>query len=368
MTNIPSLFLKAKLLPGKAGEQPSFKISKEQITQPKTKLFCHCLLYSNCNSNGHTNHRVVAGADEAHHVYMGRYGGGTSELCITMHTAEGIGHTIGSRAGSHVIWMQGTASAAAGSYGEVLLALLDALLLVGTSYWMLEAGRVGGVTSNGNTNILLVHDSNTFWHGVSTIAVYLGTRAIGVSYALNFLNLASLVVVLSLNIGEAVDTGDNLSSILAEAVQDYTERLLANLVCSLSDTDSTLSSSKGLVAGQECEAGILLGEQHSSQVAMAETYLAVVSNGTRYAESLQAFADSLGSLYSSGAALLDSDSCTQGVCPLCVLEADWLQVSYDSSRVKALLLADVSSCLNRWNVVFLTNFVDTVNTALIAFK
>ena len=131
MTNIPSLFLKAKLPPGKAGEQPSFKISKEQITQPKPKLFCHCLLYSNSNSNGHTNHRVVAGTDEAHHIYMGRYGGGTSELGITMHTAEGIGHTIGSRAGSHVIRMQGTASAAAGSYGEVLLALLDALLLVG---------------------------------------------------------------------------------------------------------------------------------------------------------------------------------------------------------------------------------------------
>ena len=233
---------------------------------------------------------------------------------------------------------------------------------------MLETGRVGGVTGNGNTNILLVHDSNTLWHGVSTIAVYLGTRAIGVSYALNLLHLASLVVVLSLNIGEAVDTGDNLSSILAEAVQDYAERLLANLVCSLSDTDSTLSSSKGLVAGQECEAGILLGEQHCSQVAVTKTYLAVVSNGTRYAESLQAFADSLGSLYSSGAALLDSDSSAQGISPLCVLEADWLQVSYDSSRVKALLLADVSSCFNRWNVVFLTNFVDTVNTALIAFK
>ena len=233
---------------------------------------------------------------------------------------------------------------------------------------MLEAGRIGGVTSNGDINVLQVHDSNTLWNGISTVALYLGTRAIRVSNFLNNVYLASLVVILSLNISKAVDTGNNLSSILAKTVQDNAERVLTNLVCSLSNTNSTLSSSKGLVTSQECEAAGILGQQHSSQVTMAQTYLTMVSNGTRYAESLEAFANSLSSVYSAGAALLDCNSCTKSISPLCVLEADWLQVSYDSCRVKALLLADVRSCFNRWNVVFLTNFVDTVNTALIAFK
>ena len=67
-----------------------------------------CLLdgYSNCNS--HTNHRVVTCADQTHHLNVSRNGGGTCELCIGVHTAKGIGHTIGSRTCCHVIWMQST--------------------------------------------------------------------------------------------------------------------------------------------------------------------------------------------------------------------------------------------------------------------
>jgi len=40
--------------------------------------------------------------------------------------------------GGHVVRVQGPASAAAGGHGEVLLALLDALLLVGAGNGMLE--------------------------------------------------------------------------------------------------------------------------------------------------------------------------------------------------------------------------------------
>ena len=105
-------------------------------------LFAHSFLYSYSYGYGHTNHRVVTSADEAHHVNVCRYGGGTCELGIAVHTAHGVGHTIGSRASSHVVRMERTARAATGSNGEVLLTLLGALLLVGTSYWMLEAGRI----------------------------------------------------------------------------------------------------------------------------------------------------------------------------------------------------------------------------------
>ena len=100
------------------------------------------VLLSFLNRNGHgdgrADHGVVAHAQEAHHFHVGRHGGGTGKLSVGMHTAHGIGHAVGSGAGCHVVGMQGTARAAAGGHGEVLLALLDALLLVGAGNRMLE--------------------------------------------------------------------------------------------------------------------------------------------------------------------------------------------------------------------------------------
>ena len=55
---------------------------------------------------------------------MSRNRGGTCELSIGMHTAHGVCHTIGSRACCHVIRMEGTACAAAGSNREIFLTLL----------------------------------------------------------------------------------------------------------------------------------------------------------------------------------------------------------------------------------------------------
>ena len=55
-------------------------------------------------------------------------------------------------------------------------------------------------------------------------------------------------IVLGLHIGEAGETGNDVSCILAQAVQDNTQGGLADLVCSAGDADSTLSSRKGLVA------------------------------------------------------------------------------------------------------------------------
>ena len=56
------------------------------------------LLNSNSHGNGHTDHGVVTGAQEAHHLNMGRDGGRAGELSVTVHTAHGIGQAIGSRA------------------------------------------------------------------------------------------------------------------------------------------------------------------------------------------------------------------------------------------------------------------------------
>ena len=101
-------------------------------------LLLEALRNSDGDRDGGADHGVVAHAQEAHHFHVGRHGGGTGKLSVGMHTAHGIGHAVGSGAGCHVVGMQGTARAAAGGHGEVLLALLDALLLVGAGNRMLE--------------------------------------------------------------------------------------------------------------------------------------------------------------------------------------------------------------------------------------
>ena len=81
---------------------------------------------------------------------------------------------------------------------------------------MLESGGVGGVTGDGNVNTLVTHDSNAFTDIVTAVAVNGSALAGGVGNALNDLQLAGVVVELGLHIGEAVDTGDDLSSVLAQ--------------------------------------------------------------------------------------------------------------------------------------------------------
>ena len=146
-----------------------------------------------------------------------------------MHTTHGVGQAIGSGACCHVIGVQSTAGAAAGSNGEVLLALLDALLLVSAGNGVLEASGVGGVTGNGNVNTLEVHDGNTLTDVVTAVAVNSSALALGVSDLVDDGQLAGVVVKLGLNIGEAVDTGDDLCSVLAQAVQDDTQGLLIQI-------------------------------------------------------------------------------------------------------------------------------------------
>ena len=95
-----------------------------------------------------------------------------------MHTSQGIGEAVGSRACSHVIRMQGTSCAAAGSNGEILFACLGALLLICTCNGMLESGGIGGVTGDGYVHVLLPHDGNALGNAVGSVAVYLGSKSL----------------------------------------------------------------------------------------------------------------------------------------------------------------------------------------------
>ena len=109
-----------------------------QLVSVGKDLALQSLFHSHSHGNGSADHGIVAHAQEAHHFNVGRHGGGTGKLSVGMHTAHGIGHAVGSGAGRHVVGIQGTTRAAAGGHGEVLLALLDALLLVGAGNGMLE--------------------------------------------------------------------------------------------------------------------------------------------------------------------------------------------------------------------------------------
>ena len=105
----------------------------------RARLGLEGLLDGDSAGDGGTDHGVVAHADETHHVDVRGHGGRTGELGVGVHTAHGVGHAVRGRAGAHVVRVQGTASAATRSDGEVLLASLEALLLVGASDGVLEA-------------------------------------------------------------------------------------------------------------------------------------------------------------------------------------------------------------------------------------
>ena len=101
------------------------------------RLFAR-LLHRNGNRNRCADHGVVAHSDEAHHFNVRGNGGGACELRVAVHPAHGIRHAIGSGACRHVVGMQGAACAAAGSNGEIFLAVFDGPFLISAGNRMLE--------------------------------------------------------------------------------------------------------------------------------------------------------------------------------------------------------------------------------------
>ena len=299
---------------------------------------------------------------------MRRHGGGTGELGVGVHTAHGVGHAVGGRAGAHVVRVQGTASAATGGHGEVLLAGLEALLLVGTRGGVLEARGVGGVTGDGDVHVLVPHDGNALADVVGAVAVNGSAGTIGVGDGLDDLELAREVVELGLHVGEAVDAGDDLSGVLAEAVQDDAQRRLAGLVGVEGQLDGALSSGEGLVTGEEREALGVVGQEHGAQVAVAQTDLAVLGDGARDGEGLDTLTDDGGSLRGGPGALLDGQRAAQGVSPLSVLERDGLGVVHDLAGVHALVEADLLGFLEGGNAVLSEAGVDLLNATLVTFE
>ena len=267
---------------------------------------------------------------------MSRHRRRAGELSVAVHTAHGVGHTIRSRTCSHVVGVQRTARTTTGSNREVRLAGGNALLLICTGNGVLETCRVGGVTGDGDIHVLVPQDSDALADIVSAIALNLQTsRVVAIRNLLDNVELAGVVVELCLDVCEAIDTADDLCGIFAQTVQDHAQRFFTYFVCHLSNLDGTLSGSERLVASQEGEALCLFAEQTCCQITMSQTYLTVVSHTSGDAESLQSDTDGLGALGSALAALLDSDSSTGDVSPLCIFKADALCVLANLIRIDA---------------------------------
>ena len=146
---------------------------------------------------------------------MSRNGGGSCELGIGVHASQCIRHTVGSRTCRHIIRMKRTACAAAGCNGEVLFAFFQTLFFIGACNRVLESCRVCGVTCNGNIYSLFPHDGNAFRHIIRSVTVNFCPQSFGVRFSPEFFNLACVIIHLCLNIGESVNTGDNLCGIFS---------------------------------------------------------------------------------------------------------------------------------------------------------
>ena len=119
---------------------------------------------------------------------------------------------------------------------------------------------------------------------------------------------------------------------------------------------------------KECEALGLLLKEHLAKVAVSETNLTGVGNGSGDTECLESFSDSGCSIGSLAASLLDSDGSTYGVCPLSVFEADGLNALDQMINIKSCVLSDLLSLIDGPDTVLSEFGKDLGLSSFIRFK
>ncbi len=67
----------------------------------------------------------------------------------------------------------------------------------------------------------MLHDCNAFTHVICTVALYSSALALGECAGFDNLQFIIKEIVICLYIGKAINPGDNISSVLAEAIQNY---------------------------------------------------------------------------------------------------------------------------------------------------
>ncbi len=94
-------------------------------------------------------------------------------------------------------------------------------------------------------------------------------------------------MILSLNIAKAIDSGDKISRVLTQAIEDHLEGLLSDPVGIKGYFDRPLGGRKRLVTRQETEAVTLLTQQATGKLPMAQTNLALLGNRAWNTKGLQ---------------------------------------------------------------------------------
>ena len=130
-----------------------------------------------------------------------------------MHSSHRVGHAVGRGTCRHIVGVQSSARAAAGSHGEISFAVVDSPFFVGACNGVLESGGVGGISRDGNVHAFMLHNRNAFPYVVRAVATYFCLFAVGVSDGVYNLKLAREIVVFGLDVGKAVDAGNNHGSV-----------------------------------------------------------------------------------------------------------------------------------------------------------
>ncbi|CAK7016247.1 MAG: hypothetical protein DELT_03255 [Desulfovibrio sp.] len=212
------------------------------------------------------------------------------------------------------------------------------------------------------------HDRHTLVYVIRAVAANLCPVAFRIFGFGNDIELAGGIVIIRLNIGKAVDARNNLRRVLAKAVEDNLQVLLAYLVRRLGDTDCAFRRRKGFVPREEAEASCFFLEQHRREVAVPKADKALFRNRAGDAERLQTNADCFRRFRSFPAALLECDGRAQRVRPDCVFKSDGLDAAHDAVHVDSLVHRILFHFLEGTKTVFLHALFNLGNSSFITFK
>ena len=119
------------------------------------------------------------------------------------------------------------------------------------------------------------------------------------------------------------------------------------------------------MAGEESEALGFGREQAGSELAVADTYLTVVGNGTGDAESLQALADVFGSLNSVFCLLFECNGSTDDVCLFSIFKANHLCFFTGLIRIEASGFTDFVGFFDRSDAVCVKTSENLLDTTVL---
>ena len=101
---------------------------------------------------------------------------------------------------------------------------------------------------------------------------------------------------------------------------------------------------------------------------MAQAYFAVVGYRSGNTESLQAFADSFGSIGRMDTIFLDCNSSPDYVGPFCIFETDILSLFTFQIRIDSFCVANCFGFFDRSDAIGVQYFVDLSDPTILTFK